>query len=214
MHIGVWVTAYARRNLIELLVLKLDKHIVYCDTDSAKLVQGYDKKIIDDYNIKVKEKLLKISQKLDIDFSKYEPKDKNGKKHLIGIFEKEGSKDFDFTYKEFITQGAKKYAYKTFDDKIKITVSGVPKKGAKALKGDLNNFKDDLIFEYEDTGKNLLIYNDLQSNNIIVDYQGNSEERFDLTGACIVPTTYVLSKALNFRVALDEMSSKRAKFKI
>lgn len=78
----MWVTAYARRNLLEL-VLKLDKYIVYCDTDSGKLVQGYDKSIIEEYNSKVKEKLLKISEKLGIDFSKYEPVDKNGKKHLI-----------------------------------------------------------------------------------------------------------------------------------
>lgn len=127
------------------------------------------------------------------------------KKNLFG--------DNLFTYKEFITQGAKKYAYKTFDDKIHITVSGVPKSGAKALKGDLNNFKDDLVFNYEDTGKNLLIYNDFQSNNIITDYQGNIEECSDLTGSCIVPTTYILSKSMDFRIALDEMSSKRAIYK-
>ena len=61
---------------------------------------------------------------------KLEVKDIKGNKHLLGLFEK------DAHYKEFITQGAKKYAYKV-DDKIKITVAGVPKKGSKALK-DLN----------------------------------------------------------------------------
>ena len=33
---GVWVTAYARNNLLKN-VIKLDKYIIYCDTDSMKL---------------------------------------------------------------------------------------------------------------------------------------------------------------------------------
>lgn len=207
---GVWVTAYARRNLLEN-VKKLDEYVIYCDTDSIKLRQGYNKKVINDYNNKVVEKLKIIAKRKGIEFENYEPKDIKGKKHLIGLFEKEGKGKF--TYNEFITQGAKKYAYKDENDEIHITVSGVPKTGAKALKGDLNNFKDDLVFKHEDTGKNLLIYNDCQSYNVVTDYLGNSEERDDLTGACIVPTTYVLKKSLDYTLALEQMSSKRAKYK-
>ena len=33
---GVWVTAHARNNLLEN-VIKLDKDVIYCDTDSIKL---------------------------------------------------------------------------------------------------------------------------------------------------------------------------------
>lgn len=33
---GVWVTAHARCNLLEN-VIKLDKYVIYCDTDSLKL---------------------------------------------------------------------------------------------------------------------------------------------------------------------------------
>lgn len=50
------------------------------------------------------------------------PKDVKGKTRMLGVF------DHDADYKEFITQGAKKYAYR--DKKygeIHITVSGVPK---------------------------------------------------------------------------------------
>lgn len=209
---GVWVTAYARRNLIEN-ILKLDEYLIYADTDSLKLREGYNKKIILDYNKNVEKKLKLISQKNNIDYNLYKPKDIKGHEHLIGLFEKEGKEENSYTYKEFITQGAKKYAYKDFDNTIHITVSGVPKQGAKALKGDLENFKDDLVFEFEDTGKNLLIYNDYQSITEITDYQGNTEIRDDLTGSCIIPTTYVLSKSLDFRIALDEFSSKRAHYK-
>ena len=50
---GVWCTAYARDNLLRR-VLELDEYVCYCDTDSCKLVQGYDKSIFDKYNLSVK----------------------------------------------------------------------------------------------------------------------------------------------------------------
>ena len=50
---GVWCTARARYNLISNII-KLDPFMVYADTDSIKLIQGYDKKVIDDYNEFVK----------------------------------------------------------------------------------------------------------------------------------------------------------------
>ena len=71
---GVWVTAWARNNLLSN-VIKLDDYILYCDTDSLKLVEGYDKNIIEDYNKKVIEKLKKVSNDLNIDFEKFSPKD-------------------------------------------------------------------------------------------------------------------------------------------
>ena len=37
---GVWVTAYARNNLLRN-VIKCDDYVVYCDTDSMKLVPRF-----------------------------------------------------------------------------------------------------------------------------------------------------------------------------
>lgn len=37
---GVWVTAWARNNLLENLI-KLDKYVVYADTDSLKLKERF-----------------------------------------------------------------------------------------------------------------------------------------------------------------------------
>ena len=209
---GVWVTAYARRNLIQNII-KLDKYVVYCDTDSIKVVQGYDKNIIESYNNEVKAKLEEVSKKLEIDFSSYAPEDVKGIPHLLGIFEHEKFSESDFTYKEFITQGAKKYAYKTFEDNVKITVSGVPKSGAKALNNDLHNFIDDLIFKYEDTGKNILQYNDNQDAIEVTDYLGNKEIVKEKSGACLIPTTYILKKSLEYSNFIDENSSSRSIYK-
>lgn len=94
---GVWVTAYARNNLLQN-VIKLDENVIYCDTDSLKLSEGYNKNIIIEYNKKVIEKIKNVSNFLNIDFNKYSPKDTHGKEHILGIFENDGK------YDEFITQ--------------------------------------------------------------------------------------------------------------
>ena len=108
---GVWVTAYARYNLISNLI-KLDKKVIYADTDSLKIKEGFDENVIKDYNKKVIEKLKKVSHELGINVKRFAPQDKDGKRHILGIFENETKEGRKFTYDEFITQGAKKYAYK------------------------------------------------------------------------------------------------------
>ena len=81
-----------------------------------------DLEFIKNYNKQVEEKIKKASEDLDIPIEKFMPKDVKGKTRMLGVF------DHDADYKEFITQGAKKYAYrdKKYGD-IHITVSGVPK---------------------------------------------------------------------------------------
>lgn len=110
---GVWVTAHARYNLLKNVV-KEDEYCIYCDTDSMKLRQGYNKEIIDNYNENVVNNIKNVSAALDIPFEKFEPKDRKGKKHLLGVFEK------DEEYEEFKTKGAKKYAFIKLEDNEKI----------------------------------------------------------------------------------------------
>lgn len=136
---GVWVTAYARSNLLKN-VIQLDEQVVYCDTDSMKLKEGYDKTVIEKYNKFVIQKLKYVSKLLDIPYEKFSPKDSKGERHILGVFDNDGQ------YDEFITQGAKKYAYTKWIDKekikedtnvqeikgkkakiLEITVAGVPK---------------------------------------------------------------------------------------
>ena len=201
---GVWVTAYARDNLLRRLI-ELDPYVLYADTDSLKLKRGYDKTVFEKYNKSVEEKIRFVSKILNIPFDKYAPEDIYGKKHLLGVFEYEGN------YQEFITQGAKKYAVKQ-DNKIKITVAGVPKSGAKALKS-LKDFRDNFVFSFEDTGKNLLMYIDNQSPFVLTDYKGKESIVKDKSGCCLIPTTYVLGKALDYATLVNDNSSHRAIYK-
>ena len=140
---------------------------------------------------------------------------------MLGLFELEKEDYQEYSYKEFITQGAKKYAVKEeklnkdtgeIEDNIKITVAGVPKKGAKALK-KLEDFKDGLIFRYEDTNKNLLFYVDNQNPFILRDYLGNELEVNDKSGCCLLPNSYTLGKALDYCYLLSDDSSKRSIYK-
>lgn len=221
---GVWITAYARSNLLKN-VIKLDDYVVYCDTDSIKLLEGYNQKVIDEYNDFVIKKLKFVSKKLDIPFEKFSPKDKNGIEHILGVFDNDGY------YSDFITQGAKKYSYTKWikNEKVKndmnviekneeeskileITVAGVPKTGALGLK-KIEDFKDDFVFEFKYTNKNLLMYVENQDEIELEDYQGNIDVVTDKTGCCVVPTTYVLGKSSEYCDLISDNSSKRSRFK-
>lgn len=206
---GVWVTATAR-DLLLRRVIALDEYAIYMDTDSIKVVSGYDKNVFINYNESVKRRIEVVSEYFNIDINRFAPCDIKGVSHMLGVFESE-TKNGEFTYDEFITQGAKKYATLK-DDEIAITVAGVPKKGAKALK-KLEDFKDDLVFNFEDTGKNLVMYNDSQIRCNMTDYKGVCHEVNDKSSCIILPNTYKLSKAYDYVSLLTSASSNRAKFK-
>lgn len=146
----------------------------------------------------------KVSNDLKIDFERFCPVDKKENKHIIGLFENDG------TYKQFITQGAKKYAYIDKNDKIGITVSGVPKSGSKCLK-TLDDFNDGLIFDSEITNKKTLIYCDEMTEITLTDYQGNTETLNNKYGCCLIPATYTLGKSVEYAELLNT-SSDRAFF--
>ena len=208
---GVWVTAYARWNLLTN-IMKLDEYVVYADTDSIKVKEGYDKNVITEYNEKVKKRIEFVSNVLKIPMNRYAPKDIKGKERMLGLFDDDGH------YEQFITQGAKKYAVleinpKTGEEEIHITVSGVPKSGAKCLSGDLDNFRDDLVFTSDITNKNMLFYTEGQAPVEITDYLGNTYIVDDPSGCCVVPTTYVLSKSHEYMNLLSDNSSRRAIYK-
>lgn len=202
---GVWVTSIARNNLIRNII-KLDKWSIYADTDSIKLLPGFDETIINSYNEKVKKRLKFTSEVLNIPYEKFSPLDINNKPHPLGVFEK------DAFYLEFITQGAKKYAYRDTDNKIHITVAGVPKKGAEELK-DLNDFRDNFVFHYEYTDKHFIEYNDSQFSVEMTDYLGNKCMVKDKSGACLLPCEYELGKSMDYMELITDKHSKYSVYK-
>lgn len=210
---GVWCTSFARNNLLRR-VIENDEFVTYCDTDSCKLVEGYEKSVFEKYNESVKLRIKRVSNLLKINEAKFHPKDIKGEEHMMGLFEYEvdkKKKDKSHTYDEFITQGAKKYAYK-IDGDIHITVSGVPKSASKSL-NSLDEFRDNYVFNFENGEKNVLYYTENQEPIEVTDYLGLKYTVTDKSGCCILPTTYELSKSLDYAILVNDESSKRARYK-
>lgn len=169
---GVFVTAYARRELEDgLNIAGLDT--IYCDTDSVKFIGNHDREF-EAYN----ERLNKECEEKGIrNYTEV-----NGKRYYMGIFDKEKG------YDEFITLGAKKYAFLQ-NGKLGITVSGLSKKkGAEELekKGGLRRFQRNEVFY--NSGRTIAQYNSADVHDITVDGCTFSTA----SNLAIVDTTYTL----------------------
>lgn len=183
--VGVWVTAYARRNLYKTILSshEFDRDVIYCDTDSIKYKGDHDD-IFQHYNEEVFQKYKKVCEKFSqLNVELFTPSDKNGNIHPLGIFDYEGE------YQKFKTLGAKKYCY--VDDSLHITVSGVSKKGACALKS-IDDFKNGFEWGYKESGKLAHYYNEEQPHITVIDADGNEYRNTYDYGVVLQPTTYTL----------------------
>lgn len=197
---GIFVTAYARRNLFTGIAEFKDDYI-YSDTDSIKVLNYENhKEYFEKYNQEVANKLKKACEHHNIDFEKTQPKTKEGKLKPLGVWDYEG------TYNYFKTLGAKRYMYSK-DDDISIVVAGVPPKaGAEFLKesgkGDIlksfENFEIGLTIPPDETDKNFSTYLDFEQVGIMVDYQGNEYNYQELSSLHLEPTEYSLSMSQLF----------------
>ena len=127
---GVFITAYARRNLFTG-IMSMGKDYVYCDTDSIKFMNmDAHKAYIDDYNRNIIRKCTECLEYWDLDPAMLAPKNQKGVEKPIGIWDYEGRYDY------FKTMGCKRYlTYK--DGEFDLTCAGLPTKaGLNALLAD------------------------------------------------------------------------------
>jgi len=100
---GVWVTAYARRNLFSG-IRELGNDYIYSDTDSLKYINSHlHEKYFEEYNANILSKIQRISDYYKIPIEMFSPLTKKGVKKTIGLWDDEGK------YDEFKTLGAKRY---------------------------------------------------------------------------------------------------------
>lgn len=209
---GVWVTAYARRNLFTG-ILEFKDDYIYSDTDSIKVVNIENhKQYIEDYNRKVTEKINKCLDYYDIDISMATPKTIKGIPKPMGVWDYEGM------YQRFKTLGAKRYMTET-NGEISITIAGVNKSaGIKYLKykyGDntniFNNFVENLEFpsHYDNngidengSGKLCHTYIDGAIEGELIDYLGNKNNYQELSVVHMENTDYTLSLDDEFKKLL------------
>lgn len=192
---GVWVTAYARKNLFTG-ILECKNDYVYSDTDSLKIVNGKNhREYIERYN-EVITKQLEIAMKYHgIDISRTRPKTIEGIEKPIGVWDYEGH------YETFKTLGAKRYLWKKPDGRMQMTVAGLSKQsGLKYLQfGELSGisvfdkFNDEMYIPRDWTGKNIHTYIDFETSGIVTDYLGSSHSYSELSSVHMEPTDYSLS---------------------
>lgn len=183
---GVWITAYARRNLWKI-ILQMSDDVVYVDTDSVKYI-GEHENLFEIYNKEIINKLKLSMSKFQFRFEATHPKNSKNKEKQIGIFETEKP------YYQFITLGAKRYAFKHKENSdIEITVSGVnPIVGATQLM-DLREFNKDLIFDTDHAKKLLFTYCSDMPPVIWKDGEEDEYISHYMYGINSQPTTYGMS---------------------
>lgn len=178
---GIYVTSVAMLHLFQLstCINDVNYHWLYSDTDSI-YSDNWNIKRIEAFNDRIKKKLIECG------FGCIKIEDHE---YWLGIAEPDGE------YKEFITQGSKRYAVRNMDDSIKITVAGVPKKTGAACLRSLEDFQEGFIFPGSITGKTMHTY---INEDIHIDANGNEvADSIDLT-----PADYTLS-SIEFRTLED-----------
>ena len=213
---GVWVTAYARRNLFSG-ISEFGMDYVYSDTDSIKVL-NYERHMdyIRKYNELVRRKLEKACEYHGIPMSDVEPETIKGEKKLIGVWEFEG------VYDLFKTIGAKRYMVLA-GKHMSMTVSGVNKFKALPYLLDRHGFtftigkdglpildKTDLIKvvfdDFEDqmqipaqfSGKMTHTYIDERRTGSLVDYTGVSAPYDEYSAVHLEPAPYKMSLAEDY----------------
>lgn len=189
---GIWVTAYARKNLFTG-IKEFGEDYVYSDTDSVKVL-NYKNHLdyIDRYNSMVIKKLERVMNYYDIDINLTKPKNIEGEEKQIGIWEFEG------IYDKFKTLGAKRYLLEK-NGKLVLTVSGLNKSIAiKYLKEKYGEdiflyFDNDLYIPKGKTGKMTHTYIDEERVGVVKDYLGKVYRYRELSGVHLENSDYSLN---------------------
>ena len=194
---GVWVTAYARRNLFTGIIA-CDMDYIYSDTDSIKIINAErHKPYIEKYNQWITEKLYRAMDYHGIPHEEIEPLTIKGKKKPLGVW------DFDGHYSRFKTVGAKRYLTEDAETgKITLTVSGLNKQNAVEymvrIQGPTENpgifdwFTNGLYVPPDSTGKQTHTYIDTPREGELVDYTGKRAHYYERAGVHLGPADYSL----------------------
>lgn len=192
---GVFVTAYARRNLWSG-IFECQNDYIYSDTDSMKILNAKNHiEYVDRYNEQVNEKMKRVCKYYGIDFKLTRPKTINGVEKALGVW------DFDGKYKRFKTLGAKRYMVEYDDGSHSLTVSGVNKKTSvpwlekKATKENrdiFDLFADGLYIPKKACGKNLHTYIDYPQSGEFVDCNGLMGNYDEMGGVHLEKADYTL----------------------
>ena len=200
---GVWITAYARKNLFTA-IMAFGEDYAYSDTDSVKGQNAENHMdYIEEYNARMISKLNDAMKFHGINNESYKPKTIKGVEKILGIWEKEPS------YKRFKTLGAKRYIIEKHDAleledgrkfDVNITVSGLNKNITVPYllekygeENVFDAFSENLHIPPKYTGKNTHTYIDYEVSGFMTDYLGNTGSYHELSGVHLIEADYSMS---------------------
>ena len=207
---GIFITSYARANLWDGILHFKDDYL-YSDTDSIK-AKNYKKHMgyINAYNRNIVKKLETCLDYYGINKEEISPKDVDGNKHTLGLW------DFEGVYTRFKTLGAKRYIVTKFNKEgkevLEITIAGLPKdKGRDYLLKISNNdfdtvfnkFTNGLKVPKEDSGKLTAFYDDETKEGVIKDYQGHYTKVKSLSSVHLSKASFDMSMSAKYIKLLE-----------
>ena len=211
---GVFVTAYARKRLYNM-ILRMGEDHIYSDTDSDKFI-NIDKhyKDIEEMNA-IQDAALKESCRVNkLPEELFYAKDIKGETHVLGYWDFEGTDKHP--YKVFKTLGAKRYLYETDPDKngnyLHLTFAGWNKKKGgeylETLEKPFEFFKLPMSVPIEYTGKLAHTYIDETKEFDITDYQGNVDHVIAPSGLHLEPQEFSPGVPIEFERFLKKFLDK------
>lgn len=229
---GVWVTSWARWELLQTVAL-INEDVIYCDTDSVKCLNEHDD-IFSKINERIIEENNAVMKYYSIDKHFFSPKTIEGVEKTLGLWDKETD------YKYFKTLGAKRYCYSYDDEYFEskksklgtnnnffITIAGLPKTNGKnaivkqARKYNVSPFD---LFDFENTdisdnycleisssesGKSAFTYHSKHFKETTTDYLGNSctVEESSFIHAENIPFTLNISEQYELLLRLTKIDN-------
>ena len=196
---GVWVTSHARKVLLDMVYL-IGNDVVYCDTDSIKMV-NYKKhtKEIEMFNKKIENENKKFCLELDLDYNLF---------RKLGTFDNENEKNGIITpYEYFKTLGAKRYIYKD-NGKWKQTIAGLPKTALVDYCENNNKditsvFSDGLNLDFDFSNKMCSYYSDDEQKMVITDENDVVENVTVPSCLSLIDTTFKLNVVTLYKKLAD-----------
>lgn len=223
---GVYISAFARRDLWTMILRIAPQDYVYCDTDSVKLRNAWKyRKLFEAFNQVTQDLLVLACEHHKIDIALLSPKTIKGIEKPLGVW------DYDGHYARFKFCRAKCYSYQYSDDirndpkirgKFGITVAGLGKiKGGEFLthgwyydrdgtehNSPFDRFTTGLYIPPTETGKLTHTYIDTEMEGDIVDYLGNPGHYHEFSSVHLSPCEFSMDIADKFtgflRGVIDE----------
>lgn len=202
---GVWVTAYARRNLFSG-ILEAREDYIYSDTDSIKILnRDRHIKYISEYNALITQQLKTALKYHGIDIAEIEPKTIKGDKKPLGVWDYEGE------YKKFKTLGAKRYITQNKEGRNSLTVAGLNKSAAipyleQKYDDIFKAFSNELEIPEGKTGKLTHTYIDEIREGEVTDYTGIKAPFKELSAVHLSPAGYSLKMSEKYIRYLQDIT--------